>query len=619
MLAVPAATLVALIVQYELLPHPSNAPFVFLFLAVAVAAWLAGTVAGLVTVAVSVAVGHYVFLARNTAATLVHYRQIAEVLFVVSASGIALLCGSLHSAMLHAEASAKQARENESRYRSLIDNMQEGLALCRMRFRDGAPEDFVYLAVNPAFERLTGLKNVTGRWVTDVIPGIREELFDIYGRVAASGKPETFEMHLNSLKMWFNVSVYSPKLAHFAAIFDVITERKMLEEQLRQSQKMEAMGRLAGGVAHDFNNLLTGIMGNLSLAMLEVRERDELFSYLSEANRAAESAANVTRQLLAFSRKQIVEPRVFDLNEVIQSMNNMLSRLIGDDIILNSSPATMLSSVKLDPGQLEQILVNLAVNAKDAMPNGGRLTLETANVTLDEHYCHTHPEVAPGRYVMLAVSDNGCGMPLEVSCRCLEPFFTTKTLAGGTGLGLSTVYGIVKQARGSIEIYSEVGRGTTVKVYLPRVDEHAEEFSLPAPGQVAPGGTETVLLVEDDLGVRNVALRTLRRLGYHVLHARDGNHAVEVARSYPDEIHLLLTDVVMPHMNGRQLADELCALRPTLRVLFTSGYTDNVIAHHGVLDRGLNFISKPYATQSLAERVRQVLDEHPADDKSSVA
>jgi signal transduction histidine kinase len=540
-----------------------------------------------------------------------HARIAAEVIYAFSACGIALLCGSLHAAMLRAENAALDLKKSESEYRSLFENMREGLAYCRMKFVNGAPHDFQYLACNSSFERQTGLKDVAGKWVSEVIPGIREadpKLFETYGRVASSGNPENFEMHVEAMDMWFNISVYCPKPDHFVAIFDVITERKHLEEQLRQAQKMEAMGRLAGGVAHDFNNLLTAITGNLSLAIMDVNGQHAVLEYLGDANQAAYSAADLTKQLLAFSRKQIIEPRVFELNDAIYSMHKLLSRTIGEDIELKACPKSELAPVKIDPGQLEQVLVNLAINARDAMPNGGNLTLETANVVLDEHYCRTHPEVTPGEYVMLAVSDSGCGMSFEVSCRCLEPFFTTKEKDKGTGLGLSTVYGIVKQAHGSIEIYSEPGRGTTVKIYLPRVNEKTEHFKLATQAQTLPRGVETVLLVEDDVEVRNVALRVLRRLGYNVLHFTNAEQALSAARDYPNEIHLLLTDVVMPRMNGRQLAEQLRALRPQMRVLYTSGYTENVVVHHGVLDSGIFFIGKPYAAKQLATKVREVLD-----------
>jgi len=611
LLAAPIATFAALVLHRTVLPNPSNTPFMTYFPAVALAAWLAGPWSGLAAVLLTAATVDYFFFSPGALLTLTHGELVAEVLYVCSASGIAILCGSLHAAMRRAEASAKQIVEGETQYRSLFENMREGLAYCRMRFHDGQAEDFMYLAVNSSFERQTGLKNVTGKWVTKVIPGIREadpKLFAIYGRVAKSGQPENFEMHVQALNMWFEISVYCPKPEHFVAIFDVITERKRLEEQLRQAQKMEALGRLAGGVAHDFNNLLTAITGNLSLAMMEVDERHSIHECLGDAKDAAGNAANLTRQLLAFSRKQIVEPRVFDLNNALENMRKMLSRIIGEHIDLKCCPKANLGSVKVDPGQLEQVLVNLAVNAADAMPDGGNLTVETDNVVLDEQYCRRHPEATPGAYVMLAVSDNGCGMSFEVSCQCLEPFFTTKDADRGTGLGLSTVYGIVKQARGTLEIYSEVGRGTTVKVYLPRIEEEAGPFSLPVHSESMPKGQETVLLVEDDRNVRDVALRVLNRLGYNVMDFTDPEVALNAANNFPGEIHLLLTDVVMPRMNGRQLAEALRATRPQLRVLYTSGYTANVIVHHGVLDSGIYFIGKPYAAQNLAAKVREILD-----------
>jgi signal transduction histidine kinase/ActR/RegA family two-component response regulator len=611
LLAAPVATLAALVVQLAVLPKPSSTPFIIFFLGVALAAWLAGSASGLFAVWLTVVTADYFFLSGGAFWHFTHARFIAECTYVLSASGIALLCGSLHAALARAETAARLRLESETEYRSLFDNMQEGLAFCRMQFRDGVPYDYRYLTVNSAFERLTGLNNASGKWVTEVIPGVRDsdpELFATLGRVASSGMPEVFELYVSALKMWFRISAYCPKPEHFVAVFDVITERKQLEEQLRHSQKMEAIGCLAGGVAHDFNNMLTSISGNLSLAMLDSAGQENLLDYLGEASQAADSAACLTRQLLAFSRKQLVAPKVFDLNEAIQSMYKMLSRTIGDAIELKACPVPDLAPVRVDPGQIEQILVNLAVNAKDAMPDGGTLTLETANVVLDEHYCRLHTEVRPGNYVQLAVSDTGCGMSFEVSSRCFDPFFTTKPKDKGTGLGLSTIYGIVKQARGSIEVYSEVGHGTIVKVYLPRASEAPVEFALPGQEQSMPSGTETIFLVEDDAVVRRVALRSLRKLGYYVLDFGDATEALKTARDYPRDIHLLITDVVMPRMNGQQLSTEMRTIRPKTRVLFMSGYSENIIAHNGVLDSGIHFIGKPYAVQNLATKVREVLD-----------
>jgi PAS domain S-box-containing protein len=385
-------------------------------------------------------------------------------------------------------------------------------------------------------------------------------------------------------------------------------ERARLEVQLQQAMKMEAVGRLAGGVAHDFNNLLTTISGNVELALLDLVPNDPLTETLGDIGSAAESAAALTRQLLAFSRRQLIEPRVLDLNERIAKMQRMLVRLIGEDIELLTHLGEELGAVRIDPGQLEQILVNMVVNARDAMPEGGELILETAGVELDEEYCRRHADARPGRYVRLSVSDVGHGMSEETKVHLFEPFFTTKGKGKGTGLGLATIYGAVKQAGGSIEVYSEVGLGTTFKVYLPRVDEEKERLAEDARAVELQKGNETILLVEDEVMVRDLAIRILKRLGYSVLPAGSGQEALAVAETHAAPIHLLLTDVVMPGMNGRQLAERIAKAHPEVKVLYTSGYTENAIAHHGVIDAGLSFIGKPYAPQTLAKKLREVLE-----------
>jgi len=384
-------------------------------------------------------------------------------------------------------------------------------------------------------------------------------------------------------------------------------ERERLEEQLRQSQRLESIGRLAGGVAHDFNNLLTGITGNISLALLDLRPEDPLHATLIEINKAAESAAGLTRQLLAFSRKQLVAPRVIDPNELIGQMQKMLVRLIGEDIELRTVLQRSVGRVRIDPGQLEQVLVNLAVNARDAMPDGGVLRLETADVRLDEAACQAHPALTPGEHVVITVADTGSGISDEVRQHIFEPFFTTKPKEKGTGLGLATVYGAIKQAGGAIELCPASGRGTTFRLYLPRVNEQAEPLTRPGATSTLPTGSETILLVEDEPIVKELARRLLDRLGYKVLSYLNAGEALLAARRYEGEIHLLLTDVVMPGMNGKAMAEELLALRPGVRVLFTSGYTEEVIAQHGVLDEGIHFIGKPYSPQQLALKLREVL------------
>jgi PAS domain S-box-containing protein len=386
-----------------------------------------------------------------------------------------------------------------------------------------------------------------------------------------------------------------------------VTDRKRLEGQFRQAQKMESIGRLAGGIAHDFNNLLTAIKGNLELAMMEIQPIDPRFEYLADADKAADSASSLTRQLLTFSRKQVIDPKVINLNDVITHVRKLLARLIGEDVTLEHFVEPELASVRFDPSQVEQILINLAVNARDAMPNGGRLTLETANVDLDEEYVKSHPYVEAGPYVMLAVSDSGAGMTDAIRAHLFEPFFTTKEAGRGTGLGLAMVYGAVKQNGGQIEVYSEIGHGTTFKIYLPAVDQAAGATHEPA-NERRPPGTESIVLVEDEEHVRAIASRMLVHLGYAVHAFADGPSAIAAVGQMTEVPALLVTDVVMPGMNGQVLMERLLELRPSLKVLFTSGYTANVIVHHGVLREGIEFLAKPYSLDLLAQRVREVLD-----------
>ncbi len=390
-------------------------------------------------------------------------------------------------------------------------------------------------------------------------------------------------------------------------------EKTALEEQLRQSQKMEAIGQLAGGIAHDFNNLLTVIKGYSQLSLLELNEGNPLRGNIEEIQKASGRAADLTRQLLAFSRRQVMEMKVVDLKTILQDLEKMLRRVIGEDIELIMELPDDLEKVKIDPGQMEQVIINLAVNAKDAMPNGGALIIGLANEELDERYARSHASVIPGRYVSLSVSDTGIGMNPEVRERLFEPFFTTKEKGKGTGLGLSTVYGIVKQSGGDIRVYSEPGQGTTFKIYLPRVDEPLEELRQKTRGEELPGGNETVLLVEDDEEVRKVALQILQKLGYRVFEASRGEEASLICEGYAGPIHLMLTDVVMPGMDGRELAERMMAIRKKMRVLYMSGYADNAITHHGALNEGVNFIQKPFTMEGLSRKVREVLDKGRGD------
>ncbi len=739
--------------------------------------------------------------------------------------------------------------------------MLHGYAHCEMLFEKGEPRDFVYIDVNPLFEELTGLKDVVGRRVTEVIPGIWEsdpELFQTYRRVAETGNPERFETYVESLGVWFSISAYSPEKGHFVALFDNITERKraeealkaaeqrfrsliegsrdtigvmepggtirfvsaeverlsgyrpeeitgqnafafvhpddlprlqarleeilqgavgpgpmpipfrfrhrdgswrflevvannrvadlavgglvvnvrdvterreaeesvqkllsaveqggdaifitdpdgaityvnpafervygfskketlgktpqilrsgrydevfyerfwktllagktvrgeivsrrrdgrlvtvegsispvldaeggrigfvcvqndvsekkLLEEQLRQAQKMEAIGQLAGGVAHDFNNLLTTILGYSDLVLSRISEAHPIREDLEEIRRAGERAASLTRQLLAFSRRQVLEPKVLDLNVLVRDLQKMLRRLIGEDVDLVTALGEAIGPVRADPGQIEQVVLNLAVNARDAMPRGGILTIETADVELDESYALEHAPVQSGSYVMLAVADTGTGMSAETKSHMFEPFFTTKGKGKGTGLGLATVYGIVKQSGGYIWVYSELGRGTTFKIYLPRIDGSAEEAKRRSAAVRPAGGSETVLLVEDEEAVRALSRSILESYGYRVLEAEGPHAAMEMAQRHETPIQLILTDVVMPDMDGADLVSRLAPLHPEAKVLFMSGYTDDAVVRHGMITEGGHFLQKPFTPASLAAKVREVLD-----------
>ncbi|MBX6324008.1 MAG: PAS domain S-box protein, partial [Rhodospirillaceae bacterium] len=390
-----------------------------------------------------------------------------------------------------------------------------------------------------------------------------------------------------------------------------LTDRRATEEQLRQAQKMEAVGELTGGLAHDFNNLLTVVLGNAELLAEGLADHPRLRQFAETTRDAAQRGAELTRRLLAFSRRQTLQPVVLDLNKLVLDVEKLLRRTLGEHIDIETVMHAGLWKVHVDPGQLEAALVNLALNARDAMPEGGKLTIETANARLDDSYAAAHAEVTPGQYVVTTVTDTGTGMPAEVRDRAFEPFFTTKDVGKGTGLGLSMVYGFVKQSGGHVKIYSEMGQGTAVKIYLPRAQlPHPEPGPAPAPAsERTPTGSEHILVVEDDFLVRGYVTEQLRALGYAVDEAPDGPTALRLLPSL-GHVDLLLTDVVMPGgMNGRQLAERAQAQQPGLRVLYTSGYTENAIIHHGRLDPGVHLLTKPFRKVELARKVRAVLDE----------
>jgi PAS domain S-box-containing protein len=400
-------------------------------------------------------------------------------------------------------------------------------------------------------------------------------------------------------------------LEFLSTIASDISERQRLEEQFRQSQKMEAIGKLAGGVAHDFNNLLCVITGFSEILLGRLPEDGPLRGFAQEIDKAAGRATSLTRQLLAFSRKQMLAPQTLNLNALVADMDKMLRRLIGEDVELVTALDPTLAPIRADPGQVEQILMNLAVNSRDAMPQGGTLTLSTRNAVLDGPALREQPEVRPGSYVLLEVSDTGVGMDAGTRNRIFEPFFTTKEAGKGTGLGLATVYGIVKQSGGHIEVQSERGRGATFKIFLPRCEERSSSSEAASGAGESTGGTETVLLAEDEDGVRSLARQTLEEKGYHVLEACNGEEALELCERYPRDIHLLLTDAVMPKLSGGELAQRVRQLRPATKVLFMSGFTDSALIRHGVWSGVVDCLLKPFSPEALASAVRSALDSNP--------
>ncbi|MGZ5434577.1 MAG: PAS domain S-box protein [Pyrinomonadaceae bacterium] len=501
-------------------------------------------------------------------------------------------------------------RESEERYRDLVENAHD---IIYSHDLEGN-----YTSVNKAGQVTTGYTREEAlklNMADTVAPEWRDKAKDMMRRKLAGERVTAYEMELlakDGRRVAVEVNtklVYANgKPVAVQGIARDVTERKQLEDQLRQSQKMEAIGQLAGGVAHDFNNLLTAIIGYSGLALQRIEDESPLKPYIEEIKKAGDRAANLTRQLLAFGRKQILQPLPLNLNDVITDLNKMLRRLIGEDIRLAARLDLDLKKIKADPGQIEQVLMNLVVNARDAMPRGGSLTIETANIQIDEEYAGRHIGVSPGAYVMLAVSDNGTGMDHETQAKLFEPFFTTKEKGKGTGLGLSTVYGIVKQSGGNIWVYSELGHGSTFKIYLPQVDDPVRTAQTKLEDDSIPGGSETVLLVEDEDVVRGLAQRILEEAGYRVITAHGGEEAVTWCANNAETIHLLLTDVVMPETSGKELAERLTSLRPQTKVLFMSGYTDEAIVHHGVLDSNVEFIQKPFTPTALSRKVRQVLD-----------
>jgi two-component system, cell cycle sensor histidine kinase and response regulator CckA len=564
--------------------------------ALAVAAWYGGTGPGLM---VAILIELVSMVAAKPQQESMPVRIFAE----VNRTAVLMIISLLISARRNAERRLRDQRELLQVTLSSIDNAVIATELTG-----------IVTFMNPAAEAMTGwtLQEATGRPLDEVFQLVGERSVEDHSKTpdvivrSQDGTTRQIEFSKAPIRDKANRTTGS------VLVFRDVTERKLLQDQFRQAQKMEGIGRLAGGVAHDFNNLLTVILGYCDLAFTKAVNNINLSADLKEIKSAGERAAVLVSQLLAFSRKQVLQPRVLDLNEIVDSSEKMLRRLIGEDVDLVSNTRSGLGHVQGDPGQIEQIILNLAVNARDAMPEGGKLMIETANVELDENYARTHAEVVPGRYVLLAVSDTGHGMDAATQGRIFEPFFTTKELGKGTGLGLSTVFGIVKQSGGHIWLYSEPGKGATFKVYLPIVDEPVESSEDAAPIAASLRGSETILLTEDDEAVRGLAETILETYGYHVLVAASGSEAIEISKRAP-EIALLITDVIMPGMSGRELASAMEKMAPHVRTLYLSGYAENAVVHHGVLDKGVAFLPKPFTPDAFARKVREVLD-RPAGD-----
>ena len=505
----------------------------------------------------------------------------------------------------------EEIRQSQEKLRIHIENTPLAVVEWDLEFR--------VAAWNPSAERIFGYtrEEAIGKHAHFVVaPHYREAVDRVWHDLLAKKGGMRSSPHDNITKdgriiscEWYNTPLVDEagRVLGAASFVQDITERVALEERFRQAQKMEAVGRLAGGVAHDFNNLLTVILGYAQI-LADGLPPGRLADSTAQIRASADRAAGITRQLLAFSRKQVLSPRIIDLNDIVLNLDSLLRRLIGEDIEVLTRPASDLGAVKADPGQIEQVIMNLALNARDAMPNGGTLTLETSNAQLDEAYARDHPPLEPGRFVLLSVSDTGVGMTAEVQARIFEPFFTTKEVGKGTGLGLSTVYGIIKQSGGYIWVYSEPGRGTTFKIYLPRAEQPAQDVDVEKRAGSVREGSETILLVEDDPQLRELTSSVLTQCGYKVLVAGNAEEGLAIAKFNHRDIRLLVTDVVMPHMNGPQLAEKLLRISPEIRVLYISGYTDNAIVHYGVLEEGLWFLPKPFTMTALVNKVREVLD-----------
>ena len=590
-----------------LFPNITESRLAVFAVAVMVSAWYGGWKPGLVATSFALTVSAYFSFTTEQTPAQFRSTMLRLALFVVLA---ALICW-FNAAL---RATQEGLRRSEMNFRSLVTHAPYGICRC-----DSAGK---LLDANPALRTMLGYSSArelvgmhlgelcadTQQWfgLADhlrsaapfnglIVDWKRKDGTDTVVRVSGravsdNGKSTTFELFAED-----------------------VTERRALEQQLQQSQKMEAIGRLAGGIAHDFNNLLMVISGYSEFLLDRLGPEPVLRAPAQEIASAAGRASSLTRQLLAFSRKQMLAPKILDLNSVVTENLKMLRRMIGEDINLAMVPANELGAVRADAGQIEQVIMNLAVNARDAMPSGGKLTIETSNVSLDDEYARFHAPLKPGNYVMLAITDTGAGMDSETQSHIFEPFFTTKG-PKGRGLGLSTVYGIVKQSGGYIWVSSEPGKGTTFKIYLPRIAESGESAAqvvTEAESLAAEPGTETILVVEDEANLRYLARQFLEKQGYRVIEAADGAVAMQIAVAHEGTIHLLLTDVIMPGMNGRELAQRISEIRPNTKVLYMSGYTENVVGRNGTLDAGIRLLQKPFTLRDLNSRVREVLDSNP--------
>jgi PAS domain S-box-containing protein len=602
---VAVLSIILALIPAVLLSDVAESRLVVFAVAIMVSAWYGGWKPGLVATSFALTVSAYFSLA-GARSPADYRRAIIHLALFVFVAG--LICW-FNAALRYAQ---EGLRRSEINFRSLVTHAPYGVCRC--------DSTGILLDVNPALVAMLGYGSgaaLVGRNLANLYSDSQQwfSLAD-YLRLLEKfqGLPADWlrtDRTVVSVRLSGRAFRDERNTIFFELFAEDITERRALEQQLRQAQKMEAVGRLAGGIAHDFNNLLMVISGYSEFLLDRIGSDPTMRGHAQEIANAAGRATSLTRQLLAFSRKQMLAPKIVDLNSVVTENVKMLTRVIGEDIDLVMVPGPDIGAVKADPGQIEQVIMNLAVNARDAMPQGGRLTIETANVTLDANYARFHAPVKPGDYVMLAISDTGVGMDADTQAHIFEPFYTTKGLKG-TGLGLSTVYGIVKQSEGYIWLYSEAGKGTSFKIYLPRLSATGEvlatEPALAADADQPNPGHETILLVEDEENLRRLARQSLENQGYRVIDAPDGATAIQISQAHQGPIHLLLTDVIMPGMNGRELANKVSPTRPEMRVLYMSGYTENHIGHNGTLDEGITLLQKPFTLPALKAKVREMLD-----------